>query len=53
MMEVQAEKNFHLGEASTDKVVFADLFKFGVSYWYIVALCVTFYSAIFPFQTSR
>ncbi|SPF37874.1 Major facilitator superfamily (MFS) transporter [Candidatus Sulfotelmatobacter kueseliae] len=51
IMEAQAEKNFHLGEASTDKVVFADLFKFGVSYWYIVALCVTFYSAIFPFQT--
>jgi MFS family permease len=51
IMEVQAEKNFHLGEASTDKVVFADLFKFGLSYWYIVALCVTFYSAIFPFQT--
>ena len=40
-----------MGEASTDKVVFRDLFKFGVSYWYIVALCVTFYSAIFPFQT--
>jgi len=51
VLEVQAEKNFHLGEASTDKVVFSDLFKFGVSYWYIVALCVTFYSAIFPFQT--
>jgi MFS family permease len=51
IMEVHAEKNFHLGEASTDKVVFADLFKFGVSYWYIVALCVTFYSGIFPFQT--
>jgi MFS family permease len=51
VMEVHAEKNFHLGEASTDKVVFTDLFKFGVSYWYIVALCVTFYSAIFPFQT--
>ena len=51
IMEVQAEKNLQLGEASTDKVVFADLFKFGVSYWYIVALCVTFYSAIFPFQT--
>jgi predicted MFS family arabinose efflux permease len=50
-MEVYAEKNYHLGEASTDKVVLADLFKFGVSYWYIVALCVTFYSAIFPFQT--
>jgi len=51
ILEVQAEKNFRLGEASTDKVVFGDLFKFGVSYWYIVALCVTFYSAIFPFQT--
>jgi MFS family permease len=51
ILEVNAEKNFHLGEASTDKVVFRDLFKFGVSYWYIVALCVTFYSAIFPFQT--
>ncbi len=51
ILEVHAEKNFQLGEASTDKVVFSDLFKFGVSYWYIVALCVTFYSAIFPFQT--
>ncbi len=50
-MEVHAENTYHLGEASTDKVVFGDLFKFGVSYWYIVALCVTFYSAIFPFQT--
>jgi MFS family permease len=51
IMEVNAERNFNLGEASTDKVIFKDLFKFGVSYWYIVALCVTFYSAIFPFQT--
>jgi MFS family permease len=50
-MEVHAERVFHLGQASTDKVVFGDLFKFGVSYWFIVALCVTFYSAIFPFQT--
>jgi predicted MFS family arabinose efflux permease len=50
-MEVQAERNFHLGEASTDKVVCADLFKFGASYWCIVALCITFYSAIFPYQT--
>jgi MFS family permease len=50
-MEVHAEKTYALGAVSTDKVVFADLFKFGTSYWYIVALCVTFYSAIFPFQT--
>jgi MFS family permease len=51
IMEVHAEKNYQLGEISTDKVVFTDLFKFGVGYWYIVALCVVFYSAIFPFQT--
>jgi MFS family permease len=50
-MEVHAEKVYHLGEAATDKIVFSDLFKFSLSYWYIVALCVTFYSAIFPFQT--
>jgi MFS family permease len=51
IMEVHAEEVYSLGAVSTDKVVFADLFKFGVSYWFIVALCVTFYSAIFPFQT--
>ena len=51
LMEEWAEKNYDLGEVSTDKVVFADLFKFGTSYWLIVALCVVFYSAIFPFQT--
>jgi MFS family permease len=51
-MEVYAEKRFELGHAgSTDKVVFSDLYKFGVSYWYIVALCIVFYSAIFPFET--
>ena len=29
----------------------SDIFKFGLSYWYIVALCVVFYSGIFPFET--
>ena len=51
LLEVNAERKYHLGETSTEKVVFADLFKFGLSYWFIVALCITFYSAIFPFQT--
>jgi MFS family permease len=50
-MEEWAEKNYSLGKVSTDKVVFSDLWKFGVSYWLIVALCIVFYSAIFPFQT--
>jgi MFS family permease len=51
LMELWAEKNFDLGGVSTDKVVLSDVRKFGVSYWLIVALCVVFYSAIFPFQT--
>jgi len=51
-MEVYAEKRYEIGHAgSTDKVVFSDIYKFGVSYWYIVALCIVFYSAIFPFET--
>ncbi|MFY9911354.1 MAG: MFS transporter [Candidatus Sulfotelmatobacter sp.] len=51
LMEAWAEKNYDLGKVSTDKVVFRDLLNFGASYWLIVALCVVFYSAIFPFQT--
>ncbi len=51
-MENYAEKHYDLGQAGkTDKIVFKDLFNFGVSYWYIVGLCILFYSGIFPFQT--
>lgn len=51
-LEVYAEKKYELGQAgATDKVVFRDIYKFGLSYWYIVALCIVFYSAIFPFET--
>jgi MFS family permease len=52
ILESDSERRYTLGEAgATDKVVFADLFRFGKSFWYIVALCITFYSGIFPFQT--
>lgn len=52
LLEVYAERRYQIGEAgSTDKVVFSDIKGFGLSYWYIVALCVTFYSGIFPFET--
>jgi MFS family permease len=51
-LEAGAEKRFALGkEGSTDKVVWRDVFRFSASYWFIVALCITFYSGIFPFQT--
>ena len=52
LMENRAEKAYHLGEVEeTEKVIFSDLFRFPRSYVYVVLLCVTFYSAIFPFQT--
>ena len=52
VLEDRAEKRYDLGEAGeTDRVEFADLFSFGRSYIWVVLLCVTFYSAIFPFQT--
>jgi MFS family permease len=52
ILESKAETKYQIGEAGeTDKVVFKDIFRFGKSYWYIVALCITFYSGIFPFQT--
>jgi MFS family permease len=51
-LEVYAERKYELGHAgSTDKIVWSDIYKFGTSYWYIVALCIVFYSAIFPFET--
>jgi MFS family permease len=52
ILEVRAERHYSLGTAGqTDKIVIADIFKFGKSYWYLVALCVLFYSCIFPFET--
>ena len=50
ILETRGAKHYALGAGGgTDKVNLRQLFSFGRSYWYIVALCVTFYSAIFPF----
>ncbi len=38
-------------DGKQDKIEFQEIFKFGKSFWFISALCVTFYSAMFPFQT--
>ncbi|MEE9430750.1 MAG: MFS transporter [Melioribacteraceae bacterium] len=52
LLETYAERKYELGSAGeTDKFVFSELFKFDKSFWYIVILCVTFYSAVFPFRT--
>ena len=51
-LESHAETQYELGKAgSTDKLEFNQIFRFDVSYWLVVGLCFTFYSAIFPFRT--
>ena len=37
---------------ATDKFVWGDLWRFDRSFWYVVGLCVTFYSVIFPFRST-
>ena len=36
----------------SDRIAWDDLWRFDRSYWYIVGLCVTFYSVIFPFRST-
>ncbi len=50
LMDRKGERALGLAEAGAgDKIVLADVKKFTASYWFVVLLCVTFYSAIFPF----
>ncbi len=51
-LESRAEKQYELGKAGqTDKLEFKGIFRYDLSYWLVVGLCFTFYSAIFPFRT--
>jgi MFS family permease len=51
-LESNAEGRYELGKAGdVDKLEFSQMFRFNVSYWFVVGLCFTFYSAIFPFRT--
>ena len=50
LMDRHAEPILRLPEAgSGDKITWSDVGKFRASYWYAVMICVSFYSAIFPF----
>ncbi len=51
MLENRAERRHAVGTVGeTDKLELKGLYKFGRSYWYIVGLCVVFYSTVFPFR---
>ncbi|MGD1146653.1 MAG: MFS transporter [Thermoanaerobaculaceae bacterium] len=39
------------GVAPEEKFVLKEAFSFDASFWFITLLCVTFYSAVFPFQS--
>ncbi|RCK72622.1 MAG: major facilitator superfamily MFS_1 [Ignavibacteriae bacterium] len=51
-LDVKASRIFSLPkEGQQEKVVLKEIFTFNKSFWYITFLCITFYSAMFPFQT--
>jgi MFS family permease len=52
LLDRAAEDRFHLKQGQSDRIVWRDLARFDRSYWYIVGLCVTFYSVIFPFRST-
>jgi MFS family permease len=53
LVDRAAERRYVLGRpAPADRVVWRDLLQFDRSYWYVVGLCVTFYSVIFPFRST-
>jgi len=50
LMDRRGEKALKLrDEGVEEKIVFKDIKEFKPSFWYVTLLCVTFYSAIFPF----
>jgi len=53
LLERSASRRFDLQQpAPADHIAWSDLWRFDRSYWYIVGLCVTFYSVIFPFRST-
>ena len=38
--------------APAERFVWSDLWRFDRSFWYVIGLCVTFYSVIFPFRST-
>jgi len=52
VLDKRAEKTLRLrDESAGEKIVFADIKKFKPTFWYVTFLCLTFYAAVFPFQS--
>lgn len=49
----RAENRYALAHVRpSERIVWSDLWRFDRSFWYVVALCVTFYSVILPFRST-
>jgi MFS family permease len=52
VLESRAETRFEPAQTGPmEKLDFRQILRFDRSYWFVVGLCLTFYSAIFPFRT--
>jgi len=52
VIDLWSSKKYDLPpEGNQDEIILKEIFSFGKAFWFISALCVTFYSAMFPFQT--
>jgi len=48
-----AEPRYEIARPNpSDRIAWGDLWRFDRSYWYVLGLCVTFYSIIFPFRST-
>ncbi len=53
LLDRSAKQRFDLRQAAqSERIVWSDLLRFDRSYWYLVGLCVTFYSVVFPFRST-
>jgi MFS family permease len=52
-MDRRVAREYEVPQPSpSDRFVWSDLWRFDKSFWYVVGLCVTFYSVIFPFRST-
>jgi MFS family permease len=53
LMDRRVARQFDVPQPSaSDHFAWSDLWRFDRSFWYIIGLCVTFYSVIFPFRST-
>jgi len=53
LMERRVARDYDVPQPSpSDRFVWSDLWRFDRSFWYVIGLCVTFYSVIFPFRST-